>query len=523
MKPLSLPLELTRISANARFVLATLALGLLMTGPFVLTVTVVYLDMPESERHDVLRLVAPHWLTGGLLTFLGFVAGLVLLHKLFRSYVKGLAQMAQQLQIMNESNRDFRVAVTGPLEVQGLAAAANQLADQRDHLLADVQNQVQAAREAVASERSCLAVLLAQLPVGVVVVNPAGRVVLYNPKAREGRLGGNPKIGLGRSIYSVLSEPALAQAQAQLLEQVIQGEAEPSLQLALPGAVEGEVYEVQLAPISMASADEAQGLDITGYVLMFMHQEPVNFAETPSPSAPLVPASVLNATPRAWHHRPEFYDFDLFQNLEASPSLALLQQQDLGRLGFTVFDTETTGLNPSVDQIIQIGAVRIVNRRLLTAEIFNQLIDPGCPISPASMAIHGIHEAQLKGQPRIDEVLPEFHFFCGDTVLVAHNAAFDLRFLQLREDKSGVRFLQPVLDTLLLSAWLHPEQDNHALEAIAARLGVQAEGRHDAVQDALITGQVFLKLLPLLRQRGIHTLAQALQASQKTRYARVQY
>jgi DNA polymerase-3 subunit epsilon len=219
--------------------------------------------------------------------------------------------------------------------------------------------------------------------------------------------------------------------------------------------------------------------------------------------------------------RPEYYDFDLFQ---ASESTRALDERLLSELAYTVFDTETTGLNPSEgDEIIQIGATRIVGGKLRRQECFEQLVDPQRDIPAAGIPIHGIQPEMVRGQPTIDTVLPAFHAFAQDTVLVAHNAAFDMRFLQLKEVRTGVRFEQPVLDTLLLSAVAHPNQESHGLEAIAERLDVTVMGRHTALGDAMVTAEVFLKLIALLQAQGIRTLGQAREAAQKTFYARVQY
>jgi DNA polymerase III subunit epsilon len=233
-------------------------------------------------------------------------------------------------------------------------------------------------------------------------------------------------------------------------------------------------------------------------------------------AAPLEAAAVVRGD-----SRPEFYDFDLFRQAGAA---AALLDTPLAELAYTVFDTETTGLDPSAgDEIIQIGATRVIAGKLRRQECFEQLVDPKRPLSAAGIAIHGIEPHRLQGQPHIQSVLPAFHAFVADSVLVAHNAAFDMRFLQLKEAATGLRFEQPVLDTLLLSAVLQPQQDSHRLEAIAERLGVPVLGRHTALGDALVTAEVFVKMLPLLQAAGITTLKQALEASQKTYLARVSY
>ncbi|MBL8387781.1 MAG: DNA polymerase III subunit epsilon [Hydrogenophaga sp.] len=225
--------------------------------------------------------------------------------------------------------------------------------------------------------------------------------------------------------------------------------------------------------------------------------------------------------PAAGDSRPEYYDFDLFKTTEQTRSM---DERRLADLAYTVFDTETTGLNPSQgDEIIQIGATRIVNNKLLRQECFEQLVNPRRLIPPASIPIHGISPEMVMGKPTIDQVLPAFHAFARDTVLVAHNAAFDMRFMQLKEQQSGVSFDHPVLDTLLLSALVHPNQDSHRLEAIAERFNIKVVGRHTAMGDAIVTAEVFLRLIPLLAEKGIHTLGQAREAAQKTYYARIKY
>jgi DNA polymerase-3 subunit epsilon len=121
----------------------------------------------------------------------------------------------------------------------------------------------------------------------------------------------------------------------------------------------------------------------------------------------------------------------------------------------------------------------------------------------------------VRGRPPIEIVLPQFHAFAGDAILVAHNAAFDLAFVRRDQERCGVRFDNPVLDTLLLSAVLHDHTPEHSLDALAARFGITMVDRHRALGDALGTAKLFLRLMDLLEARGVTTLGQALAVSQR--------
>jgi DNA polymerase-3 subunit epsilon len=205
----------------------------------------------------------------------------------------------------------------------------------------------------------------------------------------------------------------------------------------------------------------------------------------------------------------ELYDFDLFKG-----SSEALKDTPLRKLTFVVFDTEATGLRPNEgDELLSIGAVRVVNGRILTGETFERLINPGRDIPASTTQIHGITAEMVRDKPPAPVVLAQFKAFVGDAVLVAYNAAFDMMFLEKGADKAGVKFDNPVLDALLLSVYLQEDLSDFTLSAAADRMGVEVVRRHTALGDATTTAAIFVKLLDLLAARDIETFGQAARIS----------
>jgi len=167
-------------------------------------------------------------------------------------------------------------------------------------------------------------------------------------------------------------------------------------------------------------------------------------------------------------------------------------------MDFVAFDTETTGISPHRDAVIEIGAVRFSDG--IPGESFSELIDPGRPIPRGATRIHGITDEMVSSSPQIGEVLPRFAEFCGALPLVAHNARFDFKFIN-----AAVRRLAcaaptgPVLDTLTLSRKLWPGLPNYQLGTLVRVFQVPCGRFHRAAEDALYCGHVFQILLERCR------------------------
>lgn len=164
---------------------------------------------------------------------------------------------------------------------------------------------------------------------------------------------------------------------------------------------------------------------------------------------------------------------------------------------FVAFDLETTGLFPISCRIVEFGAVRFT---LETAELetFDQIVDPECPIPSDAARIHGITDAMVSGMPTVAEVLPRFLGFLGgpDTVLMAHNASFDIGFLGFAKVKRGIPFPDnPVIDTLSVSRRYLPELGSHRLEEVARYLRLAESEDHRGLSDARLAAAVFRRIV----------------------------
>jgi DNA polymerase III subunit epsilon len=445
-------------------VLALIALATLIPG---LTVAVVLADLPAGARQDLLDSLGTEWVVLALGLVL-LVAGIGwVAWSTWRSEQRHDARQAADIEVIATVNPAHRLAGRTAVE-----RAVNVLAERHASAEQRLTVQLAGAHAELTRERDALLAVLAGLDIPVGVVDDLGRILLVNPAAR-GLLATRTRIAAGRSIFGVFD----AEDFTPLLARALAGER--------PSAVVGDT-PIRLARIT--------GPDEPAMVLVI--SEPGE-----EPTGPEVGLSV-----------------DLSRPSRPAPSREEWLATPLDRIVFTVLDCETTGLHSAAgDRLIALGAVRIDGGDVRADDTFDALVNPQRHIPESSTEFHGISDALVVDAPTAPEVVADFVRYAADSVLVGHHLAFDLGFLTPPAEQAGVTLEPLSLDTMLLSAVLDSDPDaRHGLDGVCARFGVDVIGRHTALGDALATAEVLVRMIPLLAERGIHTLGDARRASAAT-------
>ena len=179
---------------------------------------------------------------------------------------------------------------------------------------------------------------------------------------------------------------------------------------------------------------------------------------------------------------------------------------------YVVFDIETTGFSASQDKIIEIGAVKVIDG--VITEKFSSFVNPEIPIPFEIEKLTGIQDDMVLDAPKIEEVLPKFLEFCGQAVMVAHNASFDMSFIFQNARTQGIAFNPTILDTVAIARVLLPNLNRYKLDTVAKALNISLENHHRAVDDAGATAEIFASFVKMLRERGVEDLENLNQLSQ---------
>ncbi|WP_428515743.1 exonuclease domain-containing protein [Roseovarius sp.] len=377
---------------------------------------------------------------------------------------KPIQMLSANLRLRAHSGVDKDLCPESTKYLGDLAPAADAVTRTLSAGVMDTAAQVARETERLRTESKRLTALLTEIPVATILVNPAQEIVLYDGQAADIlRQIAPPR--LKAPLRDYFDTASLSAAQDQL------SRTKAEISTELHDHSGARRYKVRLKPLGEG-----------GYMLLLDTQET---EVDPTKARPLV------------------YDFDLMETAQACD----IRDTPLRSLCCVAFDTETTGLSPQDDHVIQLGAVRILNGRIVEGEVIDTYVDPKRPIPPASTKIHRITDDDVRTAPDFDTVGRDFHHFARDAVLVAHNAPFDIGFFRRAADRMGVAWDHPVLDTVLLSAVVFGTTAEHSLDALCDRLGITIppDLRHTALGDAQATGEALVKLIPLLEGKGLTT------------------
>ncbi len=320
-----------------------------------------------------------------------------------------------------------------------------------------------------------LTTILAALPTGVVVVTATGLVSLVNAAARH--LFPPEALSPGTSVFAAITRDSLPES----------GGSSRSRNPVMVHSVDGRAIPARIASLG----------DQGGWVMVLEGM------------APDVTRLQL--------------DHDLTLHDSLPPASPPDRSTPLALLATMVVDCETTGLDPSRDRVVSIGAVRTHGTRVFAHANLDMLINPGMAIPRKSTVIHGIDDAMVSGAPDIESGLALLMDLGSDCVIVGHNIGFDLGILAAESARSGTDW--PVvlsLDTGHLAAVLEPQQRSLDLDTICEHFGVAVGGRHTALGDALSAAELFTRMIPLLQDRGVMTLGDALVLARRARRTRAE-
>lgn len=237
------------------------------------------------------------------------------------------------------------------------------------------------------------------------------------------------------------------------------------------------------------------------------------------PALAITDHGVAQAFPEAYHaiqkleweykDKGEELDFKIIYGVEAylvddlKDAVVNSRNQSLDDT-YVVFDLETTGFSPIKDKIIEIGAVKLRNGEII--DTFSTFVNPQIPIPFRIEELTGINDSMVVQAPSIEKILPEFLGFCGEAVMVAHNADFDMSFIEENSARIGLQRKFTVADTVALARILLPSMSRFKLDTVAKALRIPLDNHHRAVDDATCTAKIFLKFIDMLRARDADTL-----------------
>ena len=217
----------------------------------------------------------------------------------------------------------------------------------------------------------------------------------------------------------------------------------------------------------------------------------------------------IQAFPIANHAVPDGVDFKVIYGVEAYlvDDLKTIVFEPRGQSlldSYVVFDLETTGLSPNAHKIIEIGAVKVINGKIV--DRFSKFVNPKTPLPFAIEELTKIRDDMLVNEPEIAQILPEFMEFCEGSIMVAHNAEFDMGFIRKNCEDLGLACKFTVVDTVAMARYLLPNLNRFKLDTVAKELHISLENHHRAVDDAECTAEIFVKFIQMLTERGIHDL-----------------